>query len=593
VKKKLENFVATRLNKKLLYIIGLFFFGFWSLILGQDRSFDLAGYHLYNGFSFLNNKIETDFAVSGVQSYLNPLHDAFFYYLNSNIPPKLFGFLMGFIHALNFVLIYEIIILILKPYNLSNYDKFLLLIASILSCNFLGGLGNSSGDNFLSILILTSVLISLKSLEIDKNLKNKSVFFSGFLIGIASALKLTNGIYSPAFMLAILSTNSTLNRKVFLCLIFGFSFLLGLLLFGGQWYLKIWYLFQNPIFPYFSNLFQNNYSNYVNPTLSWMPKNFLEYIFWPLIFSVNYHRVGEGSFNQIIWPIFYILILLAFFKRLFTLLGFGDKKANILESERFILFFTFFSYIFWVKLFCVLRYLVAIELLLPLTIFILYSKLPKRFSHMINFRFFLYISIALTLFGGFSTWGHSSWTNPPFKVELPNEIKSNDKITIILAGGAPMSWMATQFPVDYQFIKLGIFNAEKRIHEVVSDKDRKIYTMFGAYYNWREDNVKKWESILTKFSMLDSYESCTRVDKFIKKVHFRGKIVMNDQDSCNLTIKDSDYISNSIGDQFFYGEAEKEISRFNFNMSKDKCSIHNAFLGSQKWRYMFCETKYK
>jgi len=51
------------------------------MFLGQDRNFDLANYHLYNGFSFLNNKLSIDIAAAGVQTYLNPLLDVFFYYL--------------------------------------------------------------------------------------------------------------------------------------------------------------------------------------------------------------------------------------------------------------------------------------------------------------------------------------------------------------------------------------------------------------------------------------------------------------------------------------------------------------------------------
>ena len=580
-------------NNQLFYLLALVFFGLWSMLLGQDRSFDLAGYHLYNGFSFLHKKLEIDFAPAGVQSYLNPLLDFIFYYLNSNLKPSFFGFLMGFIHGFNFLLISQIVEILLRPYKVDAKERILIVLTSVLSCNFLAGLGNSSGDNTLSILILTSIFILLKNIESNKShLEYKPIFFSGFLIGIATALKLTNGIYAPAFIVAMLSMNLLFKRKLLLSFFFGFSVILGFLIFGGGWHLKIWSMFHNPIFPYFSNLFKNNFSAYTNPTSSWLPKNVWELIFWPFIFSLNYHRVGEGSFHQILWPFFYTLVFITLIRSILVNFSKGKKKIILKPSERFILIFSLSAYILWVKFFCVIRYIVSIELLLPVIIFILLKSLTSKISFSNHIKNFCFSSIFITLLGGYSTWGHTKWTDIPFNVEMPKESFSKNTL-VIFAGGAPISWMGTQFPETISFVKLGIFNIEEFLRRKNNLENYEIYTMFGGYYNWREDNVKKWNGYLDNVGLLSSRTKCMHLQNFIQQIKFRGKIVMISENSCYLSLKDSDSLDSNYANLAFISDAEKDISKHGFHIQNQSCSLHNAYLGSQKWKFIWCKTLYK
>lgn len=97
-------------SKKLLYyLIAPVLFGIWSLILGQDRSYDLAGYHYYNAFAFLNDKTSVDFSVAGAQGYLNPILDIPYYYLNQITHPAFVGFLFGFINGIGILFLFKII----------------------------------------------------------------------------------------------------------------------------------------------------------------------------------------------------------------------------------------------------------------------------------------------------------------------------------------------------------------------------------------------------------------------------------------------------------------------------------------------------
>jgi len=55
-------------------------FGVMSLYIGQDHNWDFRNYHLYNGFSFLNNRLHVDLSPSGMQTYFNPLIDSAYYW---------------------------------------------------------------------------------------------------------------------------------------------------------------------------------------------------------------------------------------------------------------------------------------------------------------------------------------------------------------------------------------------------------------------------------------------------------------------------------------------------------------------------------
>ena len=83
-------------------------FGLLSIGLGQDDNWDLRNYHWYNAYALLNGRLDLDMAPGQWQSYFNPLIDVPYYLLSTTLPGPLVGFLMGFVHGLNFVLLLAI-----------------------------------------------------------------------------------------------------------------------------------------------------------------------------------------------------------------------------------------------------------------------------------------------------------------------------------------------------------------------------------------------------------------------------------------------------------------------------------------------------
>ena len=113
-------------KKILYYLTAPIIFGVFSLLLGQDRSYDLAGYHYYNAFAFLNNKTSIDFSVAGAQGFLNPILDIPYYYLNQITHPAFIGFIFGFLNGILILLLYKIIEHVISI-NKNHFHKNLIL----------------------------------------------------------------------------------------------------------------------------------------------------------------------------------------------------------------------------------------------------------------------------------------------------------------------------------------------------------------------------------------------------------------------------------------------------------------------------------
>ena len=109
--------------------------GFYAISLGQDTNWDLLNYHLYNPYSYLHGRINLDLAPAGLQTYFNPFLDIMLFSAVHALTPKLFGFLIGVIQGLNFILVYKICRRVLGK-SQEGYSLFL-GVAGILSVGFI------------------------------------------------------------------------------------------------------------------------------------------------------------------------------------------------------------------------------------------------------------------------------------------------------------------------------------------------------------------------------------------------------------------------------------------------------------------------
>lgn len=337
--------------------------GIGALLLGFSLEWDLLNYHLYNPHALLNGRLAIDVAAAQQQTYLNPALYIPLYLVFEYLGADAFVFVIGAIQGSQLALL----VLILNELTGRRFTQpWILLPVALLGMAgpiFLNQLGGSQGDTVLSVLVLGGLLMILKALPPHAGTPVTRVgFLAGLLLGMACALKLTLALYAVSMALAAFVCFSGPARwRITRGLAIGG--VAGVLLAGGPWFFYLWSTYESPLFPFFNNLFaspwvdQGSYRD-----LRFMPRQWIEWLFYPFFWVMDPQRVWEFSFRDIRVPLAIAVV--------FVLPLFAWRRARQ-TAPALVLVWIFLasSYLLWIRLFSIYRYLSVVELLAPLVLF--------------------------------------------------------------------------------------------------------------------------------------------------------------------------------------------------------------------------------
>jgi hypothetical protein len=411
--------------------------GLLSMVAGQDVNWDLLNYHLYNPHALLNGRIGFDLAPGQWQSYFNPTIDVPYYLLVTYLPAWLCAFLMGTLHGLNFPLLLALGRRLL-PADSPRHLGFWLAAAGCAGPAYLSGLGNTMGDNLAALFMLGALLIVLRGQG------SGTALLAGLVMGLGTGLKLTNAVYALALCVALLGSEGTLAQRLQRALLFGVAVLAGIGISAGHWYWAMWQHFGNPLFPQFNHIFHSPLAAPIGiGDTGWLPKSLAEKLVWPFIFTLQPQRVCELPLRHLAWPLLYVAGIL-----LLAALALGRRRlASIPRPARLLMVFAALSYLLWMNLFSIYRYLVPLELLAPtLCWLVLMALLPGR-------RTLAAACVALCALSVLSVgnWGHGRYFKP-LSVEVPAFAAPAQSLVYIVQ--APMGWLVPYFPPEVAFVSL-------------------------------------------------------------------------------------------------------------------------------------------
>lgn len=412
--------------------------GALALWAGQDINWDLQNYHLYNPYAWLNGRIGADLAPGQWQSYFNPTIDVPYYLLVTHLPGWLCCFLMGWLHGLNFPLVYAIARRLL-PHGSHAALPFWLAAAGCAGPAFLSELGNTMGDNLTALFVLGAMLLVVQGQTAGR------LLIAGLIMGIGTGLKLTNAVYALALCLALLAFEGTPLRRLQRAFLFGVGVLAGIALSGGHWYWTMWQQFGNPLFPQFNDIFRSPLAAQIGiGDTGWLPKTFSEKLLWPFIFTLDPRRICELPMRHLIWPVLYagsiaLLVLFAAGRR---------RLAGLDRRVLALLAFGTLAYLLWMNLFSIYRYLVPLELLAPLWCWHLLGLLAPGRARLTAVCIALCACSAVTV----GNWGRGG-SGPAFTVDVPSIPRPAESLVYIVQ--APSGWVVPFFPADVRFVSLG------------------------------------------------------------------------------------------------------------------------------------------
>src|SRR5258708_19023419 len=165
-------------------------------IFGKEMAWDLLHYHFYAGFSALNDRLQQDYFAAGPNSYLNPYAYVPFYVLvKLGLPGLAVGTVLAMIHSVVLWLTYELACRVSPSEERKERFFFGLCVTVLAFMNpvLLQQLGSSFSDITTTGLVLSGWLLLVQAVL---HPRLKLVIFAAILLGIATALKPTNGLYA-------------------------------------------------------------------------------------------------------------------------------------------------------------------------------------------------------------------------------------------------------------------------------------------------------------------------------------------------------------------------------------------------------------
>jgi len=337
--------------------------GIAALLAGFLPDWDFLNYHLYNPHALLNGRLAIDVAPAQQQTFLNPALHLPFYLLFRDLGPAALTFTAGVLQASQVVLL----LMLLRELLGDRLDRLKILlpvaILGVLGPIFLNQLGGTQGDTLLSLPVLGALLLIVRDFgRADGRRTLRAGAWAGLLLGLAGALKLTLLPYAAALGVAAFALFPGARRWTIGAGLAAGG-LAGLLLAGGPWFLHQWDAWGNPLLPYFNDLFR---SPWVSPEpfrdLRFMPRDRWEWIFYPAFWLLDGHRVWEYGFRDLRVP---LLIVASFALPVFA----WRRMRREMPALGLVWLFIAVSYLLWLQLFSIYRYLSVLELLAPVVLF--------------------------------------------------------------------------------------------------------------------------------------------------------------------------------------------------------------------------------
>ena len=429
-----------------------------ALAAGQETSWDFRNYHWYNAYSLLTLRYGQDILVGHHATYHNPGLDILYFLAGNALPPKLTLALLGALEGLNFSLLYLIARSVFAQFDVSSSRLVALTTAAI---GFLGGMSflliaTTYFDNVVSILVLASLRELLKLREIGQNGARRAPLAhgarTGIFIGAASAFKLAVIPFAIGVVAAALAMRSDSRKKVVLLVSLAAAASASFLVIGGPWMLHLWHATGNPLFPYFNNLFGSPLLASDSYQANFVPQSVWQALEFPFLFVADPQRTSDALFADYKVLIAYCVLLLSV--PLMRLWRPAERPFTDENGFRILVAFSAVSYVLWLAIFAIYRYIVILEMLAPVVVVAVVGSWP--FGRRLRWAICIGLAIAALAGTTLSFGDRTRLGSKLVEIGVP-PIRSPASTLAILTGLQPVGFLIPSFPPEVSFIRIDGF----------------------------------------------------------------------------------------------------------------------------------------
>jgi hypothetical protein len=226
-------------------------------VFGKEMAWDLLHYHFYSGFSALNDRFEQDYFAAGPQSYFNPYPYVPFYILvKLGLPGLVVGTVLAMVQSVVLWITYELACCVC-PSEVRKERLLFGLSATVLALMnpiLLQQLGSSFSDITTTGFVLGGWLLLAQAVRYPRT---KPIIWGAVVLGVATALKPTNGVYALAGFFLVAFVPVPFLRRIRNLFYFGAALGTSFVLTAAPWAFRLAKRFGNPMFPLLNNLFKS------------------------------------------------------------------------------------------------------------------------------------------------------------------------------------------------------------------------------------------------------------------------------------------------------------------------------------------------
>lgn len=561
-----------------------------ALLQGQDANWDLRNYHLHNGYAWLHGRLALDLAPAQMQSYFSPLLDVLHYALMVHWPAPLAGALMGVLHALLFVPLATIAWQVLRAHPQRARLVPLLALAGLCTGAFLSEFAGSMADTTtaLPVLAALALLLDAQHRQQGGGFSAGRWLLAGVLLGLAVALKLTNAVYALGLAAAALAGGGGWMRRIGGLALLALAALAVCAVLAGPWYWQVWQVFGNPLLPQFNGVFGAPLAQPVSVAdTRWLPHGWLERLAWPLLFSVRPWRVSEIALFQAVWAVLYLLGAALLVRWLLR----RPTRAARFAAPALPAVLAFFgvSYLVWQGLFSIHRYLVALEVLAPLLIWVACQRLfaPAR-ARLVAPGLLLFCA-AISL-GGWNDWGHEPWARRAFTVQAP-PVAAPARSTVVLVGGEPQAWRIPFLPAQARYLSVASNFAESqayaaRVHAMLAARPGR-YALLPAAVDRKAERVVRMNAWAQRLGL--ARQSDCRTLRWLVAHGLRARIDEAASPGCRLLPRAGAERDLAADDAVLRDIATQQLAPYGLMLVPGSCRRLSSWIGTTDYPYQWCD----
>ena len=629
--------------------------GLYSWWLGQDCNWDLRNYHRYSPFALLNGKLTLDLAPAGIRTYFNPALDLLYYWMTRYWTAPLAGLVMGFIHGLIFPLLLGIARAVCSglPEGDQNRVPLLLALAGMLTVGFLTSVGNSMGDISSALPVLAALCLVTQHwdrLHADARATMGPLLLAGVLAGAGAGLKLTNMVYALSMCSALVMLPTSWRNRLSVITWFGIAVLIGLAISAGYWFWLMWTRFGNPLFPMFGSVFPTPLAPAgLDYDINKMPQSALQALFWPILLTLDHDLVSEVRLDQLNWALVYLLFIDRGVLTIIRKINGGIPSPVPRHSPGdYLLAHLALGFVLWMACFSIYRYLVTIEVLTPLAIWLLLNRMlpciqarsaalcaivvsteytifstlflalisPAKLGFLspggknamliillvAGFRttrllpdapqrrvahLAIVFSTMVVLFGGIKDWEHAGWAENAFSVSVPP--LSDPAHTTVLLTHEPMAWIVPDFPATVAFALLDSGFPQtaqyvRKVHTMIESRRGPAYIIVDTWHPGSVDNIDAVNRSLSHLGLLQNPSLCKFLARYPEHLELNWVQHAEDGRRCELTHATLLPESN----QQRVAQSGEIAKKFGLRLDQATCTTFKTYIGDQPFPYQWC-----